>query len=181
MILAFARWLLLLPLNIVMLVLAYILAPVLPLFASKDGWLPKWLWWFQTPDNPLDGDAGFLEEHAPFKGEGLPYRQKHINRMFWIWRNPKMGFGMTVMAFTPVEPYTVKRLGGYKDLNGNMEEGWYLVTITNPNGKSAWQLFIVHFWNPKAFCKINVGWKLWSAPAVCQYVCSPTKVWRSLA
>jgi len=181
MIFAFLRWLALLPLNIVVDVLAFILAPVLPLFASKDGWLPKWLWWWQTPDNPLDGDAGFLAEHAPYKGTNLPWWKVHINRTFWQWRNPAMGFGMTVMSFTPQEPYIMRRLGGEKTITGDMSEGWYFVVVTNPDGKTAWQFFLVHWWTPTAFAKINIGWKLWSAPNVCQYVFAPTKLWRNLA
>ena len=58
--------------NFLTTIAAYILAPVLPLFAEqRDGWLdngsiwgmgprlPTWLNWFMTPDNSLDGDSTF--------------------------------------------------------------------------------------------------------------------------
>ena len=51
-------YLLLLPINLIVAFIAVILSPILPLFASEDGWLPTWLWWFQTPDAPIDGDSG---------------------------------------------------------------------------------------------------------------------------
>lgn len=48
-----------LPINLFVTAIAWIISPVLPLFASSDGWLPRWLWWFQTPDNSIDGDHSF--------------------------------------------------------------------------------------------------------------------------
>lgn len=53
--------------------LAWVVAPILPMFATmQDGWsdnshyraveprLPWWLGWFMTPDNSLWGDNGWL-------------------------------------------------------------------------------------------------------------------------
>ena len=48
-----------LPINLLFTALAWLVSPALPAFASEDGWLPKWLWWFQTPDNSIDGDGAF--------------------------------------------------------------------------------------------------------------------------
>jgi hypothetical protein len=65
-------WIVLVPINLIVTLLNIILSPVLPVFATEQEgrldnnsrWgmgprLPKWLSWFQTPDNSLDGDATF--------------------------------------------------------------------------------------------------------------------------
>ena len=44
--------------------------------------LPKWLSWFQTPDNDLNGDNTFLL----INGNGYWARVK------WLWRNPLYGY-----------------------------------------------------------------------------------------
>ena len=47
----YLKWAALGPLSLFMAVLGRVLAPVLPFFVQDDGYLPRWLWWFQTPDN----------------------------------------------------------------------------------------------------------------------------------
>ena len=169
----------LLPLNCVVLVSAYLLSPILPLFASKDGWLPKCLWWYQTPDNPLDGDYGFRMIHAPFKGEDLSYWKKYINRMFWMIRNPSYGFDWTVLAFNPEPGYVLKVVRGSHPIGGDTTiDGYYHAILTNPNGSKAWQLYVIHHWNKTRYAKIDLGWRLWQAPNVCQYMSNPFSVWK---
>jgi hypothetical protein len=46
------RWLFLALLGVLFTALAMLLAPILPMFVGWDGYLPRWLAWFQTPDNP---------------------------------------------------------------------------------------------------------------------------------
>ena len=177
--LSFIRWLVMLPFSLIVLIVSIFLAPVLPVFASKDGWLPKWLWWFQTPDNSLDGDNGFIFIHAPFKGEDLSYIKKYVNRTFWLWRNPSYGFDWGVLAFQPESGHIVKRLYGTKPIAGtHFVSGYFFATITNPDGKMAWQFYVIHNWSASRHAKINLGWKLWSAPDLCQYVVSPHGIWR---
>ena len=57
----YLKWLCLIPVSLVMAIVGRVLAPVLPFFVQADGYLPRWLWWFQTPDNPCDGDKGHWE------------------------------------------------------------------------------------------------------------------------
>ena len=74
---------------------AYLFCWLLPVFATmqeglvdngKGTWtgyrLPKWLSWFQTPDNDLNGDNTFLL----INGNGYWARVK------WLWRNPLYGY-----------------------------------------------------------------------------------------
>ena len=168
------RWFSLLIPNLVMLVLAYLLAPVLPLFATKENHLPKWLAFFDTPDNPIDGDGGFKEQHAPFKGEQTGWR-RYINRVRWLWRNPSYGFNWTVLAYHPKAGEVARVIyGTRKTIGGDLKlGGWYFA-----RQGSAWQLFINHHWNETHCCKFNFGWKLWmEAPSYTCY-CPPWGLWR---
>lgn len=176
------RYLLYLPANAIVTLLAYTLAPILPLFANDKGYLPNWLWWFQTPDNPLDGDADYARSHAPYKAEGpRKFYQIYINRVIWLYRNPSYGFDWTVLAFKPQPLGTRLVLNrGKKPIGGDLKStGWYYIKVANPDGKTAWQLFIVHHWNKTHGAKINLGWKLWSIPMPCQFVCS-INLWKKI-
>lgn len=84
--------------NLIGTVLTFPLAPLIVLFKeNKEGWLDNakkwgvgprlksWLFWFQTPDNSLDGDVTF-EYHFPEKN--------WWSRVHWLWRNPFYGFAV---------------------------------------------------------------------------------------
>lgn len=181
------RWFALLPLSILFLLLATILSPILPLFASKDGWLPHWLWWFQTPDFSLDGDEGFKTEHAPYKGESLTAWQIYYNRLRWLWRNPAYGFDWGVLAYYPESGDELKVWGRGK-VNGNVvKDDPILVTGWLPYGGwyfakrgYAWQLYLRFHWNETHCTKINLGWKLWGISPH-QFVFSPTGFWKKIS
>jgi hypothetical protein len=183
----YLKWVLLFPASIIMTAAGYVLAPILPAFASEDGWLPDYLDWFQTYDNPLDGDYGFKTIHAPFKGDNLSYWQKYINRVFWLWRNPVYGFDKDVIGVTIPDSFhwTRTRLYGEKDITGDLSpSGWYFAVLRDESGEGksetiAWQLYIVHHWNDSHTTKINLGWKVWSAPDSCSYA-STFNIWKSL-
>lgn len=85
------RWLAYLCVSLPVNALAILLAPILPLFADKAGWLPAWLWWFETPDNSLDGDHGWKTEHLV----GWP---RYVKRVMWLWRNPAYAFEIDVLG-----------------------------------------------------------------------------------
>ena len=106
---------------------AYPLAPILPLFAVQKEWwcdnhsyravgpvLPTWLNWFMTPDNTLDGDAGAVERN----GKG------YWAKVLWLWRNPLYSFAIRYLN----NPYytVVKGDKTIKD-NDNAKAGWCLV------------------------------------------------------
>jgi hypothetical protein len=157
-----------------------LLNPFLPMFAGKDGYLPRWLWWFQTPDAPLDGDVYYLAEHARFKGENITWWQRYYNRVMWLYRNTAYGFDWTVLAFKPQPGYVVE-LRGNRPLSGDLKhDGWFYAKATNPDGSSAWQLYVTHHWTAEKSTKINLGWKIWSAPDACMFVFSPSGVWKAI-
>lgn len=162
----FVRWIALAIVNLFVVVLAYLLAPILPAFAIGRATLPRFLSWFQTPDNPLDGDANFKANVAPFPGEQSGWRQ-YVNRIFWLWRNPSYGFDLAVLGFTASKLAAVVKVGPLP-LAGAPQTGWYFATATNPDGSRAWQFYAVKVWG-RCASRVNFGWKLWSAPGLCQF------------
>lgn len=113
--------------SILITLVAVILAPVLPLFATMQmGWydnhsfqaiaprLPSWLGWFMTPDNSLDGDATFLQANPP----------SYWSQVKWLWRNPAYSFGLRYLE----PPYNATWSGDktIKD-NDGAKAGWCFV------------------------------------------------------
>lgn len=84
------RWGLYLLACLVVEALAVLLAPVLPLLANEAGWLPRWLWWFQTPDNSIHGDAGHALRWAG--------KSHYLREVAWLLRNRAYGFKWTTLS-----------------------------------------------------------------------------------
>lgn len=84
-------------LNVFVFFTAYFGAWFLPLFAIGKDHLPSWLSYFDTPDNPLDGDEGFINIHAPYPGKQTGIKQ-YLNRAAWLRRNPSYGFDFKVLG-----------------------------------------------------------------------------------
>ena len=136
--------------------LALIIAPVLPLFATQqEGWLdnhsswgvgprlPSWLNWFQTPDNSLDGDAGAVARN------GIGYWAK----VKWLWRNPAYSFAIQYLN----APYTTSVTGDatIKD-NDNAKEGHCFIRA---NGLFLYRA-VVRIFNTNRCFYINFGWNI---------------------
>ena len=149
-------YLLLVPISLLITLLAVILAPVLPLFASiQDGWndnhsswgpgprLPKWLSWFMTPDNSLDGDATFSLLNPP----------SYISQVKWLLRNPAYSFALRYIT----APYTTSVRGDktIKD-NDGAKEGWCLV---HANGLFQFTL-VKRIFSTSRCVYVNLGWNV---------------------
>jgi len=159
------RWLLAATLNFAFTLIAYPAALLLPAFATSTGYLPTWLWWFQTPDNSLDGDTAFQASHAWFTPPQTGWR-RYVNRIWWLMRNPAYGFGIDVAG---VSVTATPKLFGTLPLGGALtQSGWYFAWTSN-----AWQFYGVWIYSSTRCARLNLGWKLWQVPGVCQLVLSP--------
>lgn len=143
-----------LPINLAFTALAWVLSPILPLFASKEGWLPRWLWWFQTPDASLDGDSGWKDVGKHPYINKLP---RYLRQMFWLIRNPAYGFSWTVLATSPLPDKPYHYFGDLyaKDREGQF--GWCFSWIED-----------THYFHLKVYkktifgkcLKFRIGWNL---------------------
>lgn len=156
-------YILLVPVSLVLSLIALITAPIMPLFATQqDGWLdnhsiwgigprlPKWLNWFMTPDNSLDGDATFERING----------RSYWAKVKWLWRNPAYSFALrylTATVFVPFPIYDTSVLGDktIRD-NDNAKAGWCFVRA---NG--LFQFRYIKRINASDRCfLVNLGWNI---------------------
>lgn len=97
----YLKWALMVPVSVLATVIGFLIAPILPFFA-KNGWLPKWLSWFQTPDNSLYGDDGWKTEHWMWRYKLPAGLATYVGMVGWLWRNPAYGFGCVYMTGDPI-------------------------------------------------------------------------------
>ena len=152
----YALYILLVPISLIITLIAVLIAPILPIFAtSQDGWndnhsqwgkgprLPVWLSWFMTPDNSLDGDATFCRLNPP----------SYSSQIKWLWRNPAYSFALRY--FIPNNAATFNGDNLIKD-NDNAREGWLLV---RSNGLFQFVL-VWHIPGTSRCVYINLGWNI---------------------
>ncbi|HJW26130.1 MAG TPA: hypothetical protein VJ576_14645 [Rhodocyclaceae bacterium] len=96
------RYLLYLLANLAMEAVSFPLAFVLPFFA-RNAWLPRWLWWFQTPDNSLEGDSGWQNEHWQWRKRLPKPLCTYVGYTGWLLRNRAYGFKWTAIAAPVVQ------------------------------------------------------------------------------
>jgi hypothetical protein len=171
----YLAYLILVPINLVITLLALVLAPLMVLFKVQKLWwcnnhsyeaigpvLPTWLNWFNTPDNTLDGDATFQSQNPP----------SFCSKIKWLWRNPAYSFALRYLS----APYTTSVVGDptIKD-NDNAKAGWCFVyinglfqfTLVSPIGFSRC-IYINLGWNIRGLVDVNVQPKpqIWQATFV---------------
>lgn len=105
--------------------------------------LPKWLGWFQTWDNSLDGDATFVAENPP----------SYLSKIKWLIRNPAPSFALKTLS----APYTTSYKGDptIKD-NDNAKAGWLLVKA---NGLFQF-VYIKRILSTSRCIYVNCGWNI---------------------
>ena len=150
----FLIFLICIPINLLLIVISTIIVPILPALATQqEGWLnncvswgvgprlPKWLNWFMTPDNSLDGDSPFIEIN------GISY----LSKIKWLIRNPAYGFAVRYIQ----APYNIKVYGDttIQD-NKNAKEGWCLVTA---NGLFTFK-YVKRIFKTNRCIYITMGW-----------------------
>lgn len=147
------RWPLYLLASFVMQVVAWIITPILPLFAvnrfgpidnaSREGYeprLPLWLSWFDTPDNCLYGDDNWYRKNG---GD-------YLSKVGWLYRNSLYGFKWSVLS-APMDaaareirgPSPTWNAPGFQRIHMNGYWQWHLVKQIGP--------FVINF---------NFGWLL---------------------
>ena len=138
-------------------IVAYLITPILPLFAglrygaldnaSTYGLgprLPEWLSWFDTLDNSLDGDYNWFRNHPD---------STYWNKVAWLYRNNLYGYKWTVLAM-PIQ--ATRKMIGDPQIDYHSKT-YGTMRITQPNG--AWQYKLVKPFLGKILV-LNIGWLL---------------------
>ena len=151
----YLKYILMVPVSLVISLIAMIIAPVLPLFARiKNGpldngggygpgpWLPTWLNWFQTPDNNLWGDHTFQCLNG----------QSYWSQVKWLWRNPAYSYGIQY-----IDGMTPAVWSGDREIkdNDNAKAGHLLVKA----GGLFQYVLIVPIGFSRCFM-VNLGWNI---------------------
>ena len=144
-------YLLLVPINLIGTVLTFPLAFIVVIFKSdQEGWnyngtvwgvgprLFKWLSWFQTPDNSLNGDHAWEDKHS----------HSWWSRVQWLWRNPFYGFAVKYLHGTDGMSWS-------GDLNCNEQNPGHL--LVKGQGLFQYVLF-VHIFGKCLY--LNLGWNI---------------------
>jgi hypothetical protein len=162
--------------------IAYPLTPFLVLFATGDDYptLPKWLDWFMTGDNSLDGDLPWRTEWRPFILEH-DRLQRYINRCCWLWRNSLHNFQNDVMGVKLQGKLceNILTIGDETIQNTQPGKSGLVKRYLRRDGEiAAFQWYYVRQWPwfPDRCIRINLGWKLWDysgKAGVSQFTFSP--------
>lgn len=163
----YLKWLLMVPAMLIVSALTFPLALVLPFFVEKReglqdnstktgmGWyLPSWLNWFQTPDNSIDGDEGWRNEHWLWRYNLYPPICTYVGRIGWLWRNPGYGFG--VVYLTDFEHNIEATYAGNRQVNDSPGvEGCCLV-----KARDLFQFVYVKRLSANKCLYCNFGWNI---------------------
>ena len=165
----YIRWFFLVILSISFTLLSWIVAPVLPAFASPvlgpvnnnngtavEPRLPAWLSWFMTPDNSLYGDGGWRTEHCP------DHWDSYLGMVLWLWRNPGYGFEWNGPLCAVISSLATITFTGDAAIQNRPQgkAGYCFTVITNPDGTRYWHLYWVKVIGGGYCLNINLGWKL---------------------
>lgn len=154
-------WLLIFPFNFAIYLACMILNPVVALFVTERNgreYLVKYLYWFQTHDNPVDeywyGDY-FTDSFFPYVKNATQAQYdssrflRYVCRLFWLWRNCAYGFSYNLFGRKLTGREIIKEMGDEKT------GLWWRHTDRN----NSWQ-FKAHV--PIGFkinIDMNIGWK----------------------
>lgn len=155
------KWAVRIPLDLLMAIVGRLVAPVLPFFVQENGYLPRWLWWFQTPDNTCDGDAGHLERW-PRSGGIWTY----LRRLAWFLRNVAYGFGIDVLGVEvlPTDSWIIEGDESAGDQSGI--SGTCYRRVYRGSKLVAFHLYYVKHYRllGRPCCvRVSLGWKLFSS------------------
>jgi hypothetical protein len=156
---AYVKWFFLLIIGIPFELFAKVLSPVLACFVQANGWLPDWLWMFQTPDNTCDGDAGHRER---WPRDGVIWIW--LRRTAWLFRNSAYGFNFYVLGvkYLPTDAVTIEGDPGVGDTSGI--SGLCKWRLERDGKLYAWQIYYVRHYRIFGRWKcvrFGAGWKLW--------------------
>lgn len=158
----YLAWIPLSLVEIVVTLFAYPTVPFVTLFAIGKNDLPRWLSWYSTFDNGIDGDGGHLERWVKFckwcDEHHLHHFGLYVRRVAWLWRNKMYNFSYYVTGRNVQVP--VKYKGNPKvESNSLSTTGWVLLY-----NDEEWGFFcflpLFHIGKTYVCLRCYFGWKM---------------------
>lgn len=171
----YLRYALSIPLWAISSLLCIIFSKQIAAKADVDGWLPKWLWWFQTPGDSIDGSIGWKTKDRPYLIEDTP-EKKLKNRAAWLRRNSAYGFCISVLGAQAKQGDELVITGDVETSNHKpIHPGVVRYVLKRDGNPIYFQVYIVKPWLFGRYFRGNFGWKLWSMPTTekMQFTFSP--------
>lgn len=146
-------WLLLAPLDLLVNLMAFPLAPLIALLTSASGVSPCWAWPWLTPDNPIDGDVGHISRWASLVGK-WPEVGIYCRRVAWLWRNRGYGFSVRVTGRTCSGPSSFV---GDRSVSDNP----FHAGVCRVRNGDLWELYVVRpILGSRLYIRLRLGWKI---------------------
>ncbi|RUM21526.1 hypothetical protein EFD56_03320 [Rhizobium phaseoli] len=143
------RYLTFLPANLVFVLLAYLLSPLLAALSLMIGAkLPSFLQWFSTTDADLDG--GIVQNVAGYKA-GLKGRRLWWQRTCWICRNPAHGWQSELLGMPAAGSVIVRQA-----ISETPKNQWYVMETARGTRFFCWKRDQPLFGG--FYLKIWLGW-----------------------
>ena len=145
-------------------ILTVLLSPLVVIlsFYTKDGNLPRSLYWMQTHDAHLD------EGQKPFYfGEATSKFDKYKKRVKWLVRNSAYSFQAVQLGFVNADNKIIYHKGEYSNDDG----GWDITLVENKFKQLA---FLIRLRKPSWFGKdrkfqLFLGWELQREEVTAKY------------
>jgi len=121
-----------------------------------------WGGWLGTWDNPPQGDLGYNENRAFFKGGYTTGWKGYLNRIGWLWRNPGYNFQRAIGQPLPEgDSWSLTWVGNPDISDKRMKTGYYFAKL-RVNGKvEAFEFYLVKPYGPFGKClRVRLGWKM---------------------
>lgn len=166
MISAVFRWAVLALLGVLITITNVLFSPIIALFIGRDGYLPWWLSWFQTPDNPAIGDAAFQRNQMAWTLKLPAWLARYCLGVGWALRNPAYGYDQWAGFVASRQLiYTAsgnEQVNLFRSANGQCTviEGYVFRQVIAADGKDYFQLTILRRWSASRAWRISFGWTL---------------------
>lgn len=155
----YLRYLALAVVAAVVIVINFVLAPVIPFFVNADGYLPKWLAWFQTQDAPAIGDQMFHDREMAFAKSYPAWEFHYLCALLWAMRNPGYGF-MQLHGLTVREIRNFTNDGPDVDIGDAGYRLGRVIRTCEQDGKRYFDFKAAGKWNDRYGWMVQFGWSL---------------------
>ena len=120
-----------------------------------------WGGWLGTWDNPPQGDAGYNENRAFFKGGYTTGLKGYANRVGWLWRNPGYNFQRKIgMDYPEGDNWELSWVGNHTISDKYEIPGYYFAKLKIDGKTEAFEFYLVKPWLFGKCLRIRLGWKM---------------------